>query len=175
MKLSRIKKLCKESKTITLTDKIDEAGEILQFAGDGQSLYPLRGLPYMDEAALLNVMDIPENELPKWNVLHEKTFPSWINTDDMGNDCPLKRLMTGISYHADLVVCEMKNDSQILFDRAYLGPLEGDYSIFWRSAPGSVENGYVVAKKGMFFEAMWLPDVLPPAAREELRIIAGRL
>lgn len=36
MKLSRIKKLCKESKTITLTDKIDETGEILQFAGSDQ-------------------------------------------------------------------------------------------------------------------------------------------
>ena len=185
MRLSKIKNLCKDEKTIYLTDKHESTGEILQFAGDGKSLYPLRGLPYMDEETLLAVMDIPENDRKKWNVQHVKDFPEWVSTDDVGNDIILRRLLTGITYNVDYAVFELGNTRLIIFDADYLRPLEGDFSIVWRFKDGVEQqipnskigdvNGYVVAKKGMFFEALWMAEDLPLYARNELKMIAGRL
>lgn len=186
MRVSKIKRLCREEKVVYLTDQKDPVtGEILQYVGDPVSLYPLRGFPYLEPESLLAILDIPVNERKNWNVRHTKDWPDWISTEDVGADIILRRLRISIGYDRDYAVYEMGHTRLITFYSAYLRPLEGDISIVWRFLKGYKREdaeteegplaGYIVAKSGMFFEACWMPAELPVAAQEELKKIAGRI
>lgn len=181
MRLSRIKRLCKENKTIQLIDDKDKStGEVLQYIGDGFSLYPMRGLPYMDAESLLAVLDIPSDDRPKWNVQHTKGgLPDFICTDDLGNDIELRRMQITIGYDADYYIYRIGYSDAIVFvDIANLNPLEGDYTLCWRLDGRYKDDpvaGYVVAKKGFFFEAMFMAKGLPDVAKEEIKMISGRI
>ena len=49
MKLKKVLSICKTNGLYYLYDRIDRSGEITQWLGDGYAIYPLDGLPILDE------------------------------------------------------------------------------------------------------------------------------
>lgn len=61
MKLKKVLSICKTNGLYYLYDRIDRSGEITQWLGDGYALYPLDGLPILDEESFCAVFDIIGN------------------------------------------------------------------------------------------------------------------
>ena len=58
MKLKKVLSICKTNGLYYLYDRIDRSGEITQWLGDGYAIYPLDGLPILDEESFCAVFDI---------------------------------------------------------------------------------------------------------------------
>lgn len=57
MKLKKVLSICKTNGLYYLYDRIDRSGEITQWLGDACALYPLDGLPILDEESFCAVFD----------------------------------------------------------------------------------------------------------------------
>lgn len=58
MKLKKVLSICKTNGLYYLYDRIDRSGEITQWLGDASALYPLDGLPILDEESFLSLIHI---------------------------------------------------------------------------------------------------------------------
>lgn len=66
MKLKKVAALCAKIGAFYLFDEMEEGGELIrQWLGDGRSIYPLSGLPVLDESNLCAMFDIPEKKQKK--------------------------------------------------------------------------------------------------------------
>ena len=89
MKLKKVTSLCSKSKCYRLYDKIDSTGEVTQWLGDGYAMYPLNGLPILDEESLCAVFDISEKQRDNL-VIRRGEIPPAINagtTQTRRNGC----------------------------------------------------------------------------------------
>ena len=49
MKLKKVASLCGKTKMFCLYDRAERDDVVSQWLGDGYAIYPITGLPYMDE------------------------------------------------------------------------------------------------------------------------------
>lgn len=49
MKLKKVASICSKTKIFCLYDREESGGEVSQWLGDSSAIYPITGLPYMDE------------------------------------------------------------------------------------------------------------------------------
>lgn len=78
MKLKKVLSICKTNGLYYLYDRIDRSGEITQWLGDGYALYPLDGLPILDEESFCAVFDITGKQREKILFRHER-LPEHLN------------------------------------------------------------------------------------------------
>lgn len=81
MKLKKVLSICKTNGLYYLYDRIDRSGEITQWLGDGYALYPLDGLPILDEESFCAVFDITGKQREKILFRHER-LPEHLNVED---------------------------------------------------------------------------------------------
>lgn len=79
MKLKKVLSICKTNGLYYLYDRIDRSGEITQWLGDACALYPLDGLPILDEESFCAVFDITGKQREKILFRHER-LPEHLNT-----------------------------------------------------------------------------------------------
>ena len=98
MKLKKVVALCNKAKGFRLFDKIDSTGEITQWLGDGYAIYPLNGLPILDEETLCAV-EIPcpiggraghDTALRAGHAGRSKLYRGKSGPFDCGGDLPLQ-------------------------------------------------------------------------------------
>ena len=77
MKLKKVLSICKANGLYYLYDRIDRSGEITQWLGDGYALYPLDGLPILDEESFCAVFDITGKQREKILFRHERLPRTW--------------------------------------------------------------------------------------------------
>lgn len=65
MKLKKVLSICKANGLYYLYDRIDRSGEITQWLGDGYALYPLDGLPILDEESSAPCSILPGSNAKK--------------------------------------------------------------------------------------------------------------
>lgn len=82
MKLKKVLSICKTNGLYYLYDRIDRSGEITQWLGDGYALYPLDGLPILDEESFCAVFDITGKQREKILFRHER-LPEHLNVEDV--------------------------------------------------------------------------------------------
>lgn len=82
MKLKKVLSICKANGLYYLYDRIDRSGEITQWLGDGYALYPLDGLPILDEESFCAVFDITGKQREKILFRHER-LPEHLNVEDV--------------------------------------------------------------------------------------------
>ena len=66
MKLKKVLSICKANGLYYLYDRIDRSGEITQWLGDGYALYPLDGLPILDEESFCACSTLPGSNAKKF-------------------------------------------------------------------------------------------------------------
>lgn len=84
MKIKTLAALCKKAGVFYLYDRITDDGEVAeQWLGTGGAIFPLHGLPYMQENNLFTLFDITDKQQEKIYFRHEQLPTKAINFEDM--------------------------------------------------------------------------------------------
>ena len=69
MKIKALANYCKQTKSVVLLDQYDESGVLQrQYVQAGSAVFPLDGLPLLNEDTLIAILDIPADERCDWVV-----------------------------------------------------------------------------------------------------------
>lgn len=85
MKIKKIAQICARQKTIYVHNQECKGDLVRQWVGDGVAMYPLDGLPYMDDEALLALFDVPPDKRDSWTV-RDVGLGSLVSLDDIDPD-----------------------------------------------------------------------------------------
>lgn len=158
MKLKKVVALCNKEKQYILFDKLDSTGEITQWLGDGYAIYPLNGLPILDEETLCAVFDISEKQRENI-IVRRQSMPEAINADDTD---PSERVLSDDDFsiiYGGAELQPLKTRSGIIFiQRKYLAPLEDVLDmiqLYERVTPDG--QSYIAAKAGLLIAAVIFP------------------
>ena len=58
MKIKSIAAICKKNKQVVLFNRYSDSGTISQYIGDGSAVYPISGLPELDEESILTIFEM---------------------------------------------------------------------------------------------------------------------
>lgn len=155
MKLKKISAMCSKSKTYHILDKTDAGGHITQWMGDGSAFYQLAGLPTLDEEGLCKLFDIAPNNRDKFDIAH-RDMPLDVS-DSNPLDSPVENMGMSLFCHGKELIPLRAKDGILFIQRQYLRPMadEADLiELYEREAAGI---RYIVAKAGMFIQAVILP------------------
>lgn len=167
MRLSRIKKLCKNNRTIRLYKTADEmTGEVLQIISDGVNFFPLRGFPIMDEEMSLRVLDVPQDERTKWSV-HDLEGTEYVLLRDLfangGRDIPLKMTPLTVYYDKSYKALQTDMGSIVFADLEAINVVEnGDNPPTWHIRLLEDDKHVVIAKRGMLGVEAVCACIWPP-------------
>jgi len=82
VKLKKVASLCGKTKMFCLYDRAERDDVVSQWLGDGYAIYPITGLPYMDEENIYSMFDISAKQQEKIIFRHGPA-PEGINLDDV--------------------------------------------------------------------------------------------
>lgn len=158
MKLKKVASICSKTKIFCLYDREESGGEVSQWLGDSSAIYPITGLPYMDEENIYSVFDISAKQQEKIIFRHGPA-PEGINLDDVD---PTERRLSddGLSVVYDggiLKPLQTRNGISFIQNK-YLSPLEDVIEmvqLYERATPQGTP--YIVAKTGFFLAAVIMP------------------
>lgn len=85
MKIKSIAAICKKNKQVVLFNRYSDSGTISQYIGDGNAVYPISGLPELDEESILTIFDVPEKQREDWLVQY-RDIPEGISFEDTAAD-----------------------------------------------------------------------------------------
>jgi hypothetical protein len=169
MKLKKVLSICKANGLYYLYDRIDRSGEISQWLGDGYALYPLDGLPILDEESFCAVFDITGKQREKILFRHER-LPEHLNVEDVAACDKLVREYETTFINGGLRLKPLKTNNGVTFIRSlYLSPLEDviDMVQFYeRTTPQG--GSYIVAKAGFLTAAVIMPYAISKKFADEL-------
>lgn len=174
MKFGDIAKILKRRRYIRLYDSADG-----QYIGDDISVYPIRGLPELDEEAVYTLLGVPEEKKSAW-YLERLTAPRELIADKLSGDICVDpvglRIWSGHSgYVVPLEVLGDRGSSPrvVYINAAYLDPLSkelGGYELYLRGA--GTDSPHVVAMTGLTFLASFTPVTrLPEEMEGMLRLL----
>ena len=122
MKLKKVLSICKTNGLYYLYDRIDRSGEITQWLGDGYAIYPLDGLPILDEESFCAVFDITGKQREKILFRHER-LPEHLNVEDVAAGDKLVREYETTFINGGLRLKPLKTNNGVTFIRSlYLSP-----------------------------------------------------
>lgn len=129
MKLKPIEKLCKTAGYIYLVDgvtalsseELPEDGTLpRQWMGDGVALYPLDGLPYLDEESVCAIFDVDAKKRDKLVVTHKTALPDGIDFADLHQgDSHLEPLNFQMSIGGDELCLFRDKDGALVVIKSY--------------------------------------------------------
>lgn len=168
MKLKAVEKLCKKRGMVCLFDEqnVVEVTEddvttwpSRQWMGDGAAVYPLDGVPYLDEGGVYAIFDVNDKQRDKLRVSHQEALPEGICFDDVCRGevaleiVNLKMALGG----TDLILLKDAEGHLLTIDAEYKRPFENwkDCELFRRVSGGGVP--YVAVKSGCILRGLIWP------------------
>ena len=158
MKIKKIAVLCSRAGTFRLYNKMDGEGVITQWLGTGNALYPLNGLPLLDEESLCAMFDIPEKKREKLVILCEDMSEIIDVADKDPKETLLEEKEMTIGYNGMQMIPLRTKDGIIFIGEQFLEPLadEIDFlNLYERKTPKGVS--YVAVKAGMMLRGIIAP------------------
>ena len=164
MILKAISKLCKKRKRIALYT--DRRGDC-QWIGDGSSLYPLHGMPELDEETVFAVLDIPQDKRESYIV----SWEAWPEHIDGGDEADGERQLLdspcGIVWKDMKLMPARTSRGLWFYNPDYLNPLRDadSFELYERETPDG--RIYLAVKTGLLLRAIILPKLPEPEAIAE--------
>ncbi len=159
MILKKIAKLCRKSRHIVLCD--EERGGT-QWLGDGAAMYPLHGMPELDEETVFLVLDIPEEKRGEFKVEHKLLPSPYCYEDSMDGERMILDSEVAIKLEGSWIAPARTSLGLWFYNPAYLEPLADlDGVELWER---ETEYGqiYLAAKSGMFLVGLIMPMLPKP-------------
>ena len=177
MKLKKVAARCIKVEAFHLLDEVGEGGEFIrQWLGDGYAIYPLSGLPVLDESNLCAMFDISDKKRKKC-LFSKKQIPESLNVEDYTKgERALYDEWPTVEHNGYVVKPLSTGDSVVFVQTAYLSPLEdmADYLRFYERVNDTGQK-YIVAKNGMEIAAVIMPvDTIKLGFVEKLEALAHK-
>lgn len=162
VKLKAVEKLCKKRGVVYLLDEVAvveyvEDEEIKtpprQWMGDGVAMYPLDGVPYLDEGGVYAIFDVSDKQRDKLRVSHQETLPEGVCFDDVcRGEVTLEIVNLKLSLGGtELILLKDAAGCLMTIDAEYKKPFDNreDCQLFRRVTPGgtpyvAVMGGYLL-------------------------------
>ncbi len=139
MKIKKLARLCSARKRIQLID-----GEKVQYIGDGSAIYPVWGMPELDNESLMVVFDIPEKKQRDFFVSREPV-PEGINLKDVDET---EHLVERLGFEMDGMVLLRTDKGLAMIAGKYLAPVEDEENLELYERTGKDGVQYIAAKAG---------------------------
>lgn len=171
MKLKTIAALCKKSQNIVIMEKPAGGNCIKQWIGDGYALYPIAGLPYLDEESIFTIFDVTEKQRENYS-FHQGALPEDLNFGDTDAN---ERMLDGEKMSiivAGRTLIPLKTQYGMVFiDEKYLAPIAEAAEVL--ELYGRITNdgqAYIAAKAGFMLIAVIMPcDIIKDDFVAQLR------
>lgn len=167
MKIKSIATICKKNKQVVLFNRYSDSGTISQYIGDGSAVYPISGLPELDEESILTIFDVPEKQREDWLVRY-RDIPEGISFED--TDATEKIIEQGnlsIVYSGKTLKPLQTRRGLVFIESRYLSPVSDVLDVlelYERVTPFGAP--YIVAKAGFLLQAVIMPcDVISAPIR----------
>ena len=175
MKLKKVAALCIRQEAFHLFDEVTEGGELIrQWLGNGYAIYPLSGLPVLDESNLCAMFDVSDKKRKKC-FFSRKPMPESLNVEDYARgERTLYDEWPTVEHNGYAIKPLSASDDMLFIQTAYLAPLEdmADYLRFYERVDNTGQK-YIVAKNGMEIAAIIMPyDIISAGFVEELENLA---
>lgn len=162
MKIKSIAAICKKNKQVVLFNRYSDNGTVSQYIGDGSAVYPISGLPELDEESILTIFDVPEKQREDWLVRY-RDIPEGISFED--TDTTEKIIEQGnlsIVYSGKTLKPLQTRRGLVFIESRYLSPVSDVLDVlelYERVTPFGAP--YIVAKAGFLLQAVIMPyDVI---------------
>lgn len=176
MKIQKIGALCRLCGDVLVVNQRDEDGQITQWVGTHNALYPLHGVPQLDQAALYAVLGISEKQKESTAYSeHEAEEVDWFVGELNGSEphvCeePYQLVISGKTY------TPVDTSKGIrLINRQFITPVatkEDDLLLFERvTKTGEI---YFAIRSGLFITASILPATVSKAASKMFAKLSDR-
>lgn len=177
MKLKKVAALCIRQEAFHLFDEVTEGGELIrQWLGNGYAIYPLSGLPVLDESNLCAMFDVSDKKRKKC-FFSRKPMPESLNVEDYARgERTLYDEWPTVEHNGYVVKPLSTGDSIVFVQTAFLSPLEdmADYLRFYERVDDTGQT-YIVAKNGMEIAAVIMPvDTIKLGFVEKLEALAHK-
>ena len=163
MKIKKLASLCAANKWVRVYDRqlMDQSGEpcgVVQWIGDGNAAYLLDGLPYLTDAQVLTLFDVPEKKRDDYSI-ETLPPPAGVNFCDMDEHEQVVMPEKVALVYGGATLLPVHTSRGLRFYRdEYLGPLADEresLEMYERiDADGRV---YFALKAGMLIRAIVLP------------------
>lgn len=158
MKLKKVASLCSKTKIFCLYDREESGGEVSQWLGDSSAIYPITGLPYMDEENIYSMFDISAKQQEKIIFRHQHA-PEGINLSDTDpTEHRIDEESLSLVYDGGVLKPLQTRNGISFIQNKYLSPLEDVIDmvqLYERETPQGMT--YIVAKTGLFVAAVIMP------------------
>lgn len=158
MKIKSIAAICKKNKQVVLFNRYSDSGTLSQYIGDGNAVYPISGLPELDEESILTIFDVPEKQREDWLVRY-RDIPEGISFED--TDATEKIIEQGnlsIVYSGKTLKPLQTRRGLVFIESRYLSPVSDVLDVlelYERVTPFGAP--YIVAKAGFLLQAVIMP------------------
>ena len=153
VKIKKLARLCSARKRIQLYD-----GDKVQYIGDGSAIYPVWGMPDLDEESLMVVFDVPEKKQKDFLVSRDPT-PRGINLGDVDET---EQMVERLDLEIDGMMLLRTSRGLAMVQGKYLSPIEDEENIELYERTGANGAQYIAAKAG--FNLMALISVVQVTA-----------
>ena len=136
-------------------NRYSDSGTISQYIGDGNAVYPISGLPELDEESILTIFDVPEKQREDWLVQY-RDIPEGISFED--TDATEKIIEQGnlsIVYSGKTLKPLQTRRGLVFIESRYLSPVSDVLDVlelYERVTPFGAP--YIVAKAGFLLQAV---------------------
>lgn len=165
MKFKVISNICQKKKTAIIFDRVtvNSAGmEVCQqYISDGSAIYPVIGLPYINEETLLTMWDVPEKQRDSWTV-RTLPVPDCIDFRDTIAVDSQVRETDFVLYQNQSKLRAIETSRGIVFiDLGYLAPLADSFDVMQMYERISDDGQlYIVVTAGLWLQAIVFPRKL---------------
>lgn len=162
MKIKNIAAICKKNKQVVFFNRYGSGDTLTQYIGNGGAVYPISGLPELDDESVLTIFDVPEKQRADWFVRH-MDIPEGISFDDTdANERIIEQGNLSIVYAGKTLKPLQTRRGMVFIESRYLSPMS-DYldvlELYERFTPSGTP--YIVAKAGFMLQAVIMPyDVI---------------
>lgn len=174
MKIKNIAAICKKNKQVVLFNRYGSGDTVTQYMGDGYAIYPISGLPELDEESILTIFDVPEKQREDWLVRH-MGVPEGVNFEDTdANEKIIEQGGLSIIYAGKTLKPLQTRRGLVFIESRYLSPISDVLDVmelYERFTPSGTP--YIVAKAGFLLQAVIMPyDAINEKFVKRLRDLA---
>lgn len=174
MKINKIAGICKKSKTAILFEKSESGIVHQQFISDGNAIYPISGLPYLQQENIYTIFDVPEKDKEKW-YFKQTPLPSNINMDDTDDtERAIEAEDVSIYRHGNALKALSTSAGIVFIKCAYIAPIADVMDVLEYYERTTEDGGlYIAVKAGFLLQAVISPcEVITDGFVEALERLA---
>ena len=162
MKIKKLARLCAARKNIWAYD-----GGRAQFVGDGCAVYPVYGLPELDEESLMVIFDVPEDKRKDY-IFRRNPVPEGMNFEDVDD---AENVVDRLPLEIGGSVMLKTSRGLAMIDAKYLEPIADEEQVELYERASRDGGQYIVAKSGFGLLAVIQPmTVTEEFARQLLEL-----